>query len=82
VQVFSSNIQQTARGRAFEIKRLVENAFPDVGVYESFSSPFWRVHVGDFRTREDAEELRVELRRAFPALQREMFITPDIINLR
>ena len=82
VQVFSSNIHQTARSEAFRIKALVEKDFPDVGVYESFSAPFWRVRVGDFRTREDAEELRLELRRAFPALQREMFITPDIINLR
>jgi hypothetical protein len=82
VQVFSSNIQQTARREAFRVKELVERNFPDVGVYESFSSPFWRVRVGDFRTREDAEEFRTELRRAFPALQREMFITQDIINLR
>ena len=82
VQVFSSNIQQTARSEAFRIKALVEERFPDVGVYESFSAPSWRVRVGDFRTRAEAEELRTELRRAFPELQREMFITPDIINLR
>jgi len=72
VQVFSSNIHATARSEAFRIKALVEREFPDVGVYETFTSPFWRVRVGDARTREEAQELLLELRRAFPAFWREM----------
>ena len=82
VQVFSSNVQQTARAEAFRIKALVEARFPDLGVYESFSAPFWRVRVGDFRTREEAEEKRAELRRAFPAIQGEMVSVRDVIILR
>jgi len=81
VQVFSSNIHGTARSEAFRIKALVERDFPDVGVYETFTSPFWRVRVGDARTREEAQELLLELRRAFPAFGREMYVVQDIINV-
>jgi len=82
VQVFSSNVQQTARAEAFRIKALVENSFPEIGVYESFTAPFWRVRVGDFLSREEAEQKRTELRRAFPAIQREMVVVRDMIYLR
>ena len=82
VQVFSSNNQRTARAEAFRIKTLIEDRFPDTAVYENFSAPFWRVRVGDFRTREEAEEKRNELRRAFPAMRREMVVIRDTINLR
>jgi len=82
VQVFSSNNHQTARSEAFRIKALVEEQFPDRGVYETFNSPFWRVRVGDFRTREEAQELLAELRRTFPAFGREMYVVQDMINVR
>lgn len=81
VQVFSSNIQQTAKAEAFRIKALVEEKFPEKGVYETYSSPFWKVRVGDLRTREDAQELLAELMRAFPNIRREMYIVPDKIAI-
>lgn len=79
VQVFSSNRQQTAKTEAFRIKALVKERFPEKGVYESYSSPFWKVRVGDFRTREDAQELLTELMSAFPDMKREMYIVADDI---
>ena len=81
VQVFSSNVQQTAKSEAFRIKALVEETFPDIGVYESYSSPFWKVRVGDCYTREEAQELLAELKKDFPSLRREMYIVPDKITV-
>lgn len=81
VQVFSSNRQQTAKAEAFRIKDMVKEKFPDRGVYESYSSPFWKVRVGDFRTREEAQGLLAELMQAFPAMRHEMYIVPDNISV-
>ena len=81
VQIFSSNNHGTARSEAFRRKALVEKDFPGIGVYETFTSPFWRVRVGDARTREEAQKLLIELQRAFPALHREMYIVSDNINI-
>ena len=79
VQVFSSNIQQTGKSEAFRIKALVEEKFPKKGVYESYSSPFWKVRVGDCRTREEAQELLTELTKNFPSMRHEIYIVPDKI---
>lgn len=81
VQVFSSNRQQTAKAEAFRIKDLVLSKFPEKRVYESYSSPFWKVRVGDFRTREEAHVLLEELRAAFPDMRREMYVVPDDITV-
>ncbi len=81
VQVFSSNMQQTAKSEAFRIKALVEEKFPGKGVYESYSSPFWKVRVGDARTRAEAQVLLTELMKAFPNMKMEMYIVPDKINV-
>jgi len=79
VQVFSSNVQRTAKAEAFRIKALMEEKFQERGVYESYSAPFWKVRIGDFRTREEAQELLAELMRTFPSLRREMYIVSDVI---
>ena len=79
VQVFSSNIQRTGKSEAFRIKALVEENFPRRGVYETYTSPFWRVRVGDCRTREEAQELLAELAKSFPSMRHEIYIVPDKI---
>ncbi len=81
VQVFSSNRQSTAKAEAFRIKDMVKEKFPDRGVYETYSSPFWKVRVGDFRTREEARDLLTELMKAFPEIRNEMYIVPDDISV-
>lgn len=79
VQIFSSNIQGTAKNEAFRIESMVLDKFPDASVYVSYTSPFWKVRVGDFRTMEDAQVLRNELMRAFPDIRKEMYVVKDDI---
>ncbi|WP_163630474.1 SPOR domain-containing protein [Paludibacter sp. 221] len=81
VQVFSSNRQQTAKSEAFRIKALMQEKFPEKGVYESYTSPFWKVRIGDFRSREEAQEFLTHLAKTFPAMRREMYIIPDEIKV-
>ncbi len=48
--------------------------------YIMFNSPYWRVKVGDFRTRAEAEAAMAELRHAFPSMAAYMRIVRDKIN--
>lgn len=81
VQVFSSNMHQTAKNEAFRVERLMTERFPNKGVYVTYTSPFWKVRMGDFRTLEEAREFRDELSAIFPSLKKEMYVVRDQINL-
>jgi hypothetical protein len=81
VQVFSSNVQRTAKAEAFKIEKVLREEFPDYEVYVNYTSPFWKVRVGDFKDFDDAQELRRELVGAFPNLRSETYTVKDIINL-
>ena len=81
VQVFSSNVQRTAKAEAFKIEKVLREEFPDYEVYVNYTSPFWKVRVGDFKTFNDAQECRRELIVAFPNLRTETYTVKDIVNL-
>lgn len=81
VQVFSSNVQRTAKNEAFKIERELRESFPELGVYVNYTSPFWKVRVGDFKTLQEAQELRHEIVKLFPALKSETYTVKDKINL-
>jgi hypothetical protein len=51
--------------------------FPKLGVYLSFKSPNYKVRIGDFRTRLDAQRFLIELAGDYP----NAFIIADQINL-
>ena len=81
VQVFSSNVQRTAKAEAFKIEKALRDEFPDYEVYVNYTSPFWKVRVGDFKTFNDAQELRRELIAVFPNLRSETYTVKDVVNL-
>ncbi|MDD2283848.1 MAG: SPOR domain-containing protein [Paludibacter sp.] len=81
VQVFSSNVQRTAREEAFNMEQILMEAFPDMKVYVSYSSPFWKVRIGDFHTQPEARSFTEELLRKFPALRKETYTVRDRISV-
>ena len=80
VQIFDDNNPRTARGQAEARHAQVKAAFPGMRSYIMFNSPYWRVKVGDFRTRAEAEAAMAELRHAFPSMAAYMRIVRDKIN--
>ena len=68
-------IGNEALKHAEAMKRKFENAFPDIPVYLTYAEPYFRLRVGDFRNRVEAEKC---LRRIKPQF-REAFVTSDII---
>jgi hypothetical protein len=81
VQVFSSNVQRTAKEEAFDIERRLREAFPEIGIYVSYSSPFWKVRIGNFQTAEQAREFTHELLALFPRLRSTTYTVRDRIIL-
>lgn len=65
VRVFYDNSPQ-ARDKSGEVEALLKAKYPQEGVYRSFENPNYKVTLGDFRTREEALKLFMELRRAYP----------------
>lgn len=66
VEVFSDNTRQ-AKNHALARQRNVQSRFPQYNVQLVFESPFWRVKVGGFSSRSDAEAAMAEIKAAFPA---------------
>lgn len=82
VQIFSDNNARTAKNEAESKARLIAEKFPRYSTYVVYSSPYWRLKMGDFRTRDEAEVAATEIKRKFPEFAREIRVVRDRINLR
>lgn len=80
VQVFDDNNVRTAKQEAQNRKHQLETRFPELTAYVSFNSPYWRVKVGDFKSRSEAEAAMAEIRHAFPSMAKSLRIVRDRIN--
>jgi hypothetical protein len=54
------------RNNAFDTKAILESNFPDQKSYITYQSPNFRVRIGNFLKREDADNFRSQLLRFFP----------------
>jgi len=72
VQVFSDNNVRTAKAEAASKQRVISARFPQYQTYVRYTSPYWRLKVGDFRTQQEANAAAEELRKAADDL--------DVIN--
>ena len=81
VQVFSSNVPRTAKTEAFDMELAVKEKFDYLDTYITFTSPFWRVRVGDFRTQAEATNMLELLKKAFPATKNEFYVVKDNIRV-
>ncbi len=80
IQVYSGNNQQRSKRDAESRQAQVRGAFPDLEAVVSFHSPVWRLRVGNFLNRADAENMLLEMKRALPGFGREMIIVPDVVK--
>lgn len=81
IQIFSDNNVRTAKSNAEYRKRTVEQRMPGTRAYLKYESPYWRVQVGDYRTRAEAENAMAELRNAFPAYAADLKIVNERVNI-
>lgn len=78
VQVFSSNQQQSAKNRALLLQQDLSGQLKEP-VYAVSEPPFWKVRIGNFLTREEANNYRMTFIAQFPELQGSTYVVPDKI---
>ena len=66
VRIFFDN-KQTARVESEETLKKFESTYHDVVAYRTYANPYFKVTVGDFRTRSEAVRLLERIRGAFPS---------------
>ena len=67
------------RDEAIAAKTRVYSYYPELKAYLIYQSPYFKVKVGNFKTREEADDMRKELTRHFP---KGVFIINDIIEIK
>ena len=75
IRIFFDN-KQTARVQSEEIEKLFIENYPQYPVYRTYTNPYFKVAVGDCRTKSDATRLLKEIEGIFP----NAFIIRDVIN--
>ena len=78
VQIYASNVQQKAKQEATELQQRIESLV-DMPVYILSEPPFWKVRVGNFHTREEANAYKTTFLELFPELIGSTYIVPDKI---
>lgn len=81
IQVFSDNNRNTAKAEANSKARQIRSRFPQHRTYVMFTSPYWRLRVGDFKTSAEASEAAAAIRAAFPAMSKEIRVVKDRVNI-
>ncbi len=75
ILVISSN----DRNKVIDAKTKMYRQFPELKAYMMYNSPFFRLKVGNFRERTDAEEYLSRIQRLYPT---GIYIVPDTIEIR
>jgi hypothetical protein len=76
-----SNNSRTARKEIADKGALIKETFPEIAIYTGYTPPNFKLLVGDFRTREEADVFRRQMQNAISGLGKEMYIVPDKINI-
>lgn len=72
-------ISSNNRNKVIEAKTKMYREFPELKAYMMYQSPFFRLKVGNFRERTDAEAYLAEIQRIYPT---GVYIVTDTIEVR
>lgn len=75
ILVISSN----NRNNVIEAKTKMYQEFPELSAYMMYQAPFFRLKVGNFKDRAEAEVYLADIQRLF---DRGVYIVPDTIEIR
>ena len=70
------DLDQSSRTKSEEVMNAFMEHFPGMAIYRTFDSPYYKVSVGDFRTRDEAIRMQNQLNWKYP----KAFIIPEWIN--
>jgi len=64
IQIFSGS----SRNEAYAVQARFQQRYEDISTYITYTQPNYRVKVGDFRSRSEAESFMAELKKSFPSV--------------
>ncbi len=67
------------RQKAMDVKSTLMRDFPEHKTYLIYQSPYFKIHIGNFRSRADAESLRKQINRLYPT---GVIIIPSTIEVK
>ena len=79
VQIISSNNAKSAKSEASSKARQSMSRFPQYRSYVTYSSPYWKVRVGDFQTSQEASSAAAALRGTFGS---QVCVVRDYVNAK
>lgn len=81
IQVYTSNMRG-AKQEAYRLAGQLRGAAPELSSYVTYSAPFWRLSVGDYTSRQEAQQQLNALRASHPRLMREAYIVREKVRVR
>jgi hypothetical protein len=72
-------ISTNDRNKVIEAKTKMYREFPELKAYMMYQSPFFRLKVGNFRDRAEAEEYLANIQRVY---EKGVYIVPDTIEVK
>lgn len=81
IQAYSDNNPSTAKAAAQQRARDIAMKFPQYRSYITYKAPSWRLRIGDFKTRQEAQAALQRIKSVYPKFAREMVIVKDRINI-
>lgn len=72
-------ISSNDRNKVIEAKTRMYREFPELKAYMMYQSPFFRLKIGNFKERTDAEAYLAEIQRIYPT---GVYIVTDTIEVR
>ena len=72
-------INTTERKVAIDAKSKIYQMYPELQAYLLYQSPYYRLRIGNFKTKQEAEDYQNDLSRAFPGA---VFIVRDVIEVK
>ena len=81
VQVYASNLPQVAKNEALLLQQELAPRV-DVEIYVISEPPFWKVRLGNFKTREEATEYKEMLNMLFPDLRGGTYVVQDKVIIK
>ncbi len=80
IQAYSGNNQKRSKQEAESKQAQIRAAYPELETVITYNAPVWRLRVGNFLSREDAEATLSEMKKTLPSLGRELYVVQDVVK--
>ena len=71
-----------AKQEAYRLASQIRGVAPELSSYVTYSAPFWRLSIGDYSSRQEAQQQLNALRASHPRLMREAYIVREKVRVR